>query len=66
MNELASREILPYSKTDPPLTGDQILSYLEILPGWMIVDREDIPRLEKSFSFDNFRSAVDFTNRVAE
>ncbi|MCJ7733534.1 MAG: 4a-hydroxytetrahydrobiopterin dehydratase [Anaerolineales bacterium] len=66
MNELASREILPYSKTDLPLLEDQILSYLEKLPGWNIVDRENIPRLEKSFSFDNFRSAVDFTNRVAE
>ena len=66
MNEFASRNIMPYSKTAQPLTGQQISDYLERLPGWKIVEVEGIPRLEKSFSFENFREAVVFTNRVAE
>ena len=37
-----------------------------MLPEWKIVEREGIPRLEKSFPFDDFLSAVDFTNQVAE
>jgi 4a-hydroxytetrahydrobiopterin dehydratase len=66
MIDLAKRDILPYRKDDVPLTVAEIDQFLKILPGWDIVEREDIPRLEKGFPLDNFRAAVDFTNLVAD
>ena len=66
MKDLAKKIILPYRESDIPLSDKEISDYLEILPGWKIVEREDIPRLEKGFPFDSYRAAVDFTNQVAE
>jgi 4a-hydroxytetrahydrobiopterin dehydratase len=66
MKALANRPILPYQKDENPLSDEEIRGYLDQLPDWKIVEREGIPRLEKSFSFDDFVAAVDFTNQVAE
>ena len=66
MKELAKKSILPYRKDDPPLTQGQIREYLTQLPDWGIVEREGIPRLERSFPFGDFQEALDFTNRVGE
>jgi len=66
MKELALRSILPYRKDDPPLAQEQISEYLSLLPDWRIVEREGIPRLERSFPFGDFQEALDFTNRVGE
>lgn len=66
MKELAKKSILPYQKDDPPLTQEQISEYLSLLPAWGIVEREGIPRLERSFPFEDFQGALDFTNRVGE
>ena len=65
MKDLAKKNILPYRESDVPLTDDEIESFLGILTGWKIVEREGIPRLEKSFPFDGFRGAMVFTNQVA-
>jgi len=61
MKDLAKKNILPYRESDVPLTDDEIESFLGILTGWKIVEREGIPRLEKSFPFDGFRGAMVFT-----
>ncbi len=65
MEELAKQPILSYAKHDEPLTEEQTEIYLNVLPEWMIVYREGNPRLEKSFSFDDFVGAVNFANQVA-
>ena len=66
MKALAEKNILPYRESDIPLSDAEIEAYLEILTGWKIVERENIPRLEKSFPFNDFRAAVFFTNQVAD
>lgn len=66
MNNLAKMDILPYRESKTPLSEVDIESFLETLPGWKIVERDQVPRLEKSFPFDNFRGAVSFTNQVAD
>jgi len=66
MKDLAEKDILPYRESDAPFSDNEIESLLEILIGWEIVEREGIPRLEKSFPFDTFRAAVVFTNKVAD
>jgi 4a-hydroxytetrahydrobiopterin dehydratase len=66
MKNLAKKDILPYRESETPLTDAEIDNYLVIMQGWNIVERENIPRLEKSFQFNDFRAAVDFTNLVAD
>ena len=66
MKDLAKKNILPYRKSDVPFSEDEIESLLEILSGWKIVEREGLPRLDKSFPFDDFRAAMVFTNQIAD
>lgn len=59
---------------DEPLThGDQtaldpaaLESLTSNLDGWTINRSTDIPRIEKTFKFADFASALAFTNRVGE
>jgi len=36
------------------------------VPGWKVVEREGIKRLERVFGFRNFAEALAFTDRVGE
>ncbi|MFL7813217.1 MAG: 4a-hydroxytetrahydrobiopterin dehydratase [Anaerolineales bacterium] len=66
MVELGSKEIRSYHKGEKPLTGQAVENLLAFLPGWQVVEREGIPRLEKSYKFADFRGALDFANLVGE
>ena len=66
MEKLAKQAILSYSKYDSPLTEDQTDIYMKVLPGWKIVFQEGIPRLEISYSFDDFLGAMKFANKIAD
>lgn len=44
-----------------PLSDDQITKELQHLTGW----EHDDDKLSKEFSFDNFRDAMAFINRIA-
>lgn len=66
MNELADRICQPCQKGDQALSGPEINKLLLELTGWQIVEREFIPRLEKSFKFPDFNQALIFANQVGE
>ena len=48
----------------PPVTEAEKAELLPQIPEWKIVEREGIPRLERTFQFDNFVDALAFTNKV--
>ena len=61
---LASKGCEPCSKGTAPLKGGELEKLKQQLDGnWKVVDEH---HLEREFSFDNFRQALDFTNRVGE
>lgn len=66
MTELASKKCVPCEGGVPPAREREIARYLEQVPGWEVVEREGTKRLERSFRFDDFASALAFTNRVGE
>jgi 4a-hydroxytetrahydrobiopterin dehydratase len=48
-----------------PHVGDtEAAALLRELPGWSIVERDGVRRLERVFGFPDFVSALAFTNRV--
>ncbi len=62
--ELASEECVPCQGGVPPLQGQQLEELARRLDaGWEVVDEH---HLEKSFEFDDFRQALEFTNHVGE
>ena len=50
----------------PPLGADEIRPLLADVPEWRVVERDSIARLEREFSFPDFRSAMAFAVRVGE
>jgi 4a-hydroxytetrahydrobiopterin dehydratase len=61
MTKLAERHCIPCRGGIPPLHGPALLPYAEQLPGWQIVEEH---HLAKSFSFPDFKSALDFVSRI--
>jgi 4a-hydroxytetrahydrobiopterin dehydratase len=50
----------------PTLTNKEIDFYYSQLLNWSVVEKDGIKRLEKSFKFEDFAQALDFTNKVGK
>ena len=46
------------------LSDAEIAEAIPGVPGWMVVEEEGMKRLQKSFMFDDFAAALEFTNKV--
>ncbi len=63
-SDLASMECVPCHGGVDPLKGEKLEQMAGRLGGgWEVVDEH---HLEKEFEFDDFRQALDFTNKVGE
>ena len=64
MTELAKKHCVPCRGGVPPLKGAELRDLAAKLGGgWTVVEEH---HLEKTFAFEDFRQALDFTNRVGE
>lgn len=64
MADLAAKECVPCKGGVPPLEGEELRRLHDKLGhDWTVVDEH---HLTKRFAFDDFRQALDFTNRVGE
>ena len=66
MAELAGETCIACRGGEPPLADEQIRRMRAEVPHWSVEDREGIKHLERVFRFGDFRSALEFTNRVGE
>jgi 4a-hydroxytetrahydrobiopterin dehydratase len=48
----------------PQVTGAQATALLREIPGWNLVERDGVSRLERVFTFANFVDALAFTNAI--
>ena len=64
MAALTSEKCSACRRDSPRVTEAEIAALKPQVPDWTVVEREDIPRLERVFSFPDFASAMSFTNRV--
>lgn len=58
---LADRRCVPCRGGVPPLKGAELRKYADQLPGWKVIDEH---HLTKTFLFPDFKTALDFVNRV--
>jgi len=63
MAELSTKTCVPCRGGIPPLKGKELAALVQQVSGWKVVNEHHI---EKSFAFPDFRSALDFLNRVGE
>lgn len=66
MAELAKQICVACRGGEPPMSDAEIQQMHPEVSDWKVADRDGIKRLERVFRFDDFRSALAFTNRVGE
>jgi len=66
MEELTQMKCVACRADAPLVTEEEIAQLLPLVSEWKIVERKDIERLERTYSFDNFAHALSFTNKVGE
>jgi 4a-hydroxytetrahydrobiopterin dehydratase len=62
MTELAAKTCVPCRGSVPPMPKAEAERYLREAPGWALVD--DGRRIERKFTFKNFKAALAFVNQV--
>jgi 4a-hydroxytetrahydrobiopterin dehydratase len=60
---LAQKHCVPCRGGVPPLAGEELAKLQEHVSGWQVVDGH---HLFRNFPFPDFRTALDFVNRVGE
>ena len=50
----------------PKATDEEITEFQKQVPGWVILEREGVKRLERVYKFKSFVEALAFTNKVGE
>jgi 4a-hydroxytetrahydrobiopterin dehydratase len=66
MTELKQQKCEACTSVSNPVTQAEIEQLKPQIPGWEIVEREGILRLEKVYKFPDFQSAIAFTNAVGK
>jgi 4a-hydroxytetrahydrobiopterin dehydratase len=63
-SRLAQEKCVACRPGAPPVTEPELRALAPHVPGWRIVERDGIRRLERIFTFADFAAALAFTNRV--
>jgi 4a-hydroxytetrahydrobiopterin dehydratase len=50
----------------PKVTDEEAAEYIQQIPEWVILEKDGIKRLERSFTFKNFVDALAFTSKVGQ
>ena len=62
-----SSESCSACRADAPRVSDQEVEQLrDEIPQWKLVEEDGIEKLQRQFDFNNFQSALAFTNKVGE
>lgn len=64
MSNPASEHCGACDRHSRPLDPEEITEFLSEVPGWNVVEEEGIKRLTRTFMFDDFNKAMEFTIKV--
>jgi len=64
MNELAQEHCVPITATSQRLEKEEASELLAEVTGWEILNQDGEPRLEKTYQFEGFKQALEFTQRI--
>ena len=63
---LAAERCVACRRDAPRVTPEEIAALQPQIPEWTIAEHDRVPRLQRTFRFPNFASALAFTVRVGE
>lgn len=66
MTELTQQKCTACSKDAPPVSQEEIAQLKPQIPDWNIIEVDGESRLEHTYKFPDFKTALAFTNQVGE
>ena len=64
MTDLTQERCVACRKDSPRVSDEDIAELKPQIPGWNIVEHNEVPSLERAYRLKNFAQALDFTNKV--
>jgi 4a-hydroxytetrahydrobiopterin dehydratase len=64
MSTLSAERCVACRRDSPRVTEKELAELSRQVPGWQLLERDGIARLERVFQFPSFADALAFTNRV--
>lgn len=61
---LTEQNCIPCSGTVPPASEEEITELKPQIPDWEIIAVAGVDQLQRTYYFNNFQAALDFTNKV--
>lgn len=66
MSDLSAGSCEPCRIGAPLLSDEELATLSAQIPDWKIIEVDAIKRVTRQFSFDNFKGAIAFANKVGE
>jgi 4a-hydroxytetrahydrobiopterin dehydratase len=66
MTDLKNEKCVPCESDIPALTEEEIQEMVTQVPHWDVVEVDGVHHLKRTFKFDDFAKALEFTNEVGE
>lgn len=66
MTDLKQHKCEACTQNSLPVTSEEVKQLKSQIPNWEIIEEDGQKRLRRIFKFSDFKSALDFTNRVGE
>ena len=63
--ELLQKKCVPCEGGVAPLKDEEVERYLNDVPDWRL-NKGDVNKIERDFTFKNFKAAMEFVNKVAD
>jgi len=64
MAALLDQKLQACTSTSPALSNQEISQLLSQLDGWELEVTDGVSRIKKAYIFDNFSSALEYTNKI--
>ena len=64
MERLSDEKCVACRRDAPRVTDDELAELRPRVPDWELLELDGVPRLRRTFGFDDFAAALEFTNRV--
>ena len=66
MTDLTKEKCVPCESDIPPMKENEIQEMKKEVPKWEVIKADGISHLKRSFKFDDFEEALEFTNIIGE
>ena len=66
MSQLTQEKCVACRRDSPPVTDHEVSELYPQVSEWGLIDEDEIRKLDRTFRFDNFQHALDFTAAVGE